>query len=333
MKSARIVWAVRLLMILAIAALPAVAAQAQQPIGLGEPGQARAQTAEEALATADAALAAASPETFGTSYITLSGEDFINFYTGEYNHSGSGALRWPVSGTTFITAQVPLPPGVTVTEIEYYVVDNNAASGTFYVYRSTPGTNTFSYLGGGNTTGASTAVATYPVTITPYVVDTTTRLVVGINTGVADGTIAIAGARVGYTGSPGTLIFLPVPDRFVDTRDGRGGKTGAFAVAESYDFTITGVAGRDGNVIPAGAKAVLGTVTAVSPTHGGLFKVLPGGTSPTLGTSTVNFNGGFNTASAYQVRLDSSGRVRGWFSSATPSAQAHLVVDVVGYYQ
>jgi hypothetical protein len=333
MKSARIAWAVRRLMILAIAALLAVAAQAQQPLRLGEQGQApRAETVEEALAAADAALAA-SPVTFGTSYVTLSGEDFINFYTGEYNHSGSGALRWPVSGSNFITAQVPLPPGVTVTEIEFYAVDNNAASGTFYVYRSTPGTNTFTFLASNTTAGASTAVATYPVTITPYVVDTTTRLIVGINTGVADGTIAIAGARVGYTGSPGTLVFLPTPDRFVDTRDGRGGKTGAFTVGESFDFTITGIAGRDGRVIPAGAQAVLGTVTAVSPTAGGLFKVLPGGTSPTVGTSTVNFNAGFNTASAYQVRLDSSGRVRGWFSSATPSAQAHLTVDVVGYYQ
>jgi 2-polyprenyl-3-methyl-5-hydroxy-6-metoxy-1,4-benzoquinol methylase len=332
MERTRITRAGRPLMILAVVALAAAGAQAQQPIGLGEPGQALA-TAQEVRAAADAALAAASPETFGTSYITLSGEDFINFYTGEYNHSGGGALRWPTSGTAFITAQVSLPVGVTVTEIEYYVVDNNAANGTFYVYLSTPGTNTFTYLGGGTTSGASTAVVTYPVTITPYVVDSTTRLVVGINTNVTDGTIAIAGARIGYTGSPGTLVFLPAPDRFVDTRIGQGGKTGAFTVGESYDFTITGVAGRDGNVIPAGAKAVLGTVTAVSPTGGGLFKILPGGTATTTGTSTVNFNAGFNTASAYQVRLDSSGRVRGWFSSATPSAQSQLLVDVVGYYK
>jgi hypothetical protein len=153
----------------------------------------------------------------------------------------------------------------------------------------------------------------------------------GINTSVADGTIAIAGARVGYTGAPGQLIMFPAPDRFVDTRTGRGGKSSKFVDGESHDFTITGVAGLDGNIIPVGATAILGNVVAVSPTQVGQFKILPGGTATTLGRASVNFNGGFNTGNGFTIRLDSLGRIRGFHTS--PGGTTDLVVDVVGYYQ
>ena len=288
MKNTRIAWADRWLMILAIAAFPAVvAAQNAQPSRTGDPGV----PVPPQERSAEIAPLIAGP-TFGTSYVTLGSTDFINLYTGTYEDSGSLTVRWPVTGTV-LGAQVNLPNGVTVTEIEFYVLDNNASYALLSAYLSTPATNGSFLLGDVATSGASVTVATYPVAITPYVVDSTTqRLFLSFYTPVADGTIAIAGARVGYTGAPGQLIMFPAPDRFVDTRTGRGGKSSKFVDGESYDFTISGVAGLDGNIIPAGATAVLGNVVAVSPTHNGQFKILPGGTSTTLGRASVNFNAG-----------------------------------------
>ena len=171
-------------------------------------------------------------------------------------------------------------------------------------------------------------------------VDTTSySYEVGTTFGACNTNLRLYGARVGYLGTSnsggndtpaGTLYYLPVGDRYADTRDGRGGKSSRFISGESYDYDVTGVAGRDGKVIPAGAKAVVGNVVAIDPTGEGLFKILPGGTSRTIGIATVNFLAGFTTANNFTVRLDSAGRLRAYF---TGSGTVDVVVDVIGYYK
>jgi len=328
MKTVRIAWTVRSVMILALAGVPVVAAAAasDQPVsGVAAKGAPSATESEVALAP--------STPTFGTTYITLEGADFKPFYTGEWNHDGTGSGAWSISAASFLTAQVHLPHGVTVSEIEYYVVDDSTDNASLSCYRAQPGTNApLLALATAYTSVQSPDVGTYVMSFTPYVVDATTqRLLLGINTGATDGTIAITGARVGYRGAPGQLILFPAPDRFVDTRDGRGGKNTKYVNGESFDHTITGVAGLDGNIIPAGAHGILGNVVAITPTQNGLFKILPGGTATTLGRASVNFNGGFNTGNAFTVRLDALGRIRGFHNS--PGGTTDLVVDVVGYYR
>ena len=231
-----------------------------------------------------------------------------------------------------MVAPVKIPNGVTVTELEFYVLDNNAsANADVYLVPTTPGTNSIGFVTA-STSGASPTVQTVNVPLMPFVFDSTTQaMMLGFITSVTDGTVAIAGARIGYTGAPGQLIMFPAPDRFVDTRTGRGGKSSKYVDGEAFDHTITGVAGLDGNIIPVGATAILGNVVAVNPTQLGLFKLLPGGTATTIGRASVNFNGGFNTGNAFTIRLDSAGRVRGYHVS--PGGTTDLIVDVVGYYK
>lgn len=155
----------------------------------------------------------------------------------------------------------------------------------------------------------------------------------------------------GFSGSPpapvfkpvggNPLQFLPVSDRFVDTRNvaglNRGGKNTPFNSNDFFDFQLTGVAGRDGQIIPTGAAAVVGNVTAVPvapvpPALGasGVFKILPGGTPTSTGTSTVNFNTNLVTANAFNSPLDATGRVRAAFLFGV--GQCDLLIDVVGYF-
>jgi len=336
MKRIRFTSTVRWLMILAIAAFPAVvAAQSAQPSPAGDRGELAPFQELSLTARAVGPLAATAP-TFGTTYVTVTAQEFFNFYNGTYENAGSGLLRWGVTGTgnLFMVAAVKIPNGVTVTELEFYVLDNNATvNATVYLFPPTPGINSTGGFGiNASTSGASATVQTLSVPFTPFVFDSTTQaLMIGFVTTAADASVAIAGARIGYTGAPGQLIMFPAPDRFVDTRTGRGGKSSKYVDGEAFDHTITGVAGLDGNIIPVGATAILGIVSAANPTQNGQFKILPGGTLTTLGRAVVLFNGGFNTTSAFTVRLDSLGRIRGFHSSA--GGTTDLVVDVVGYYR
>jgi hypothetical protein len=334
MKNTRIAWGARWPTILVIAAFPAmVAAQTGQPDPALGPGQLA--PPHERLLTTEAVPLAASAATFGTDYVTITGHSFFAYFTGVYNNASSETSRFPISGSTFYVAPIDLPNGVTVTEIEYYIVDQNAGSDPqLWLYQGTPGTAAFSVITNASpTTGSSPSAQTLVLPFTPFVHDKTIdKLTLGIVLPALDGTIRIAGARVGYTGAPGQLIMFPAPDRFVDTRDGRGGKNTKYVNGEAFDHTITGVAGLDGNIIPVGAKAILGNVLGVVPTQNGQFKILPGGTLTSLGRASVNFNAGINTGNAFTVRLDSLGRIRG-FHTSPAGGTTDLVVDVVGYYR
>ena len=278
------------------------------------------------------------PPTFGTIYKNYAGSDFQPFYNDTYNNAGVNALySLGTGGGFFYTTRLNLPQGATITEVEFYYIDNDpAAAITFYLYQWNPSVNTAAY-NSGLSTGASSAIQKFGLLFAPVVIDNTQysySIAANFGVGASGSNLQLLGARVGYRGPVGTLFYLPAPDRFVSTVDGRGGKSGPFVQNELFDYTLAGATGRDGNVIPVGAIAILGNVTAVSPTvAAGLFKILPGGTPTGTGTSTLNFNAGFNTANAFSVGLNPSGQLRAFYSSANASATSHLLVDVVGYYQ
>lgn len=137
------------------------------------------------------------------------------------------------------------------------------------------------------------------------------------------------------------LYYLTTPDRFLDTRDPAIGQQpanvlGPWPNGKDLDVTIVSTntttpehPGRDGRTIPSTAIAVVGNVTALPIGTGGLLKVLPGGTPRPTGTSTVNFNTGFNTANAFNAKLSSGGilRIQVWGTTS-----AHFIIDIVGYY-
>lgn len=129
----------------------------------------------------------------------------------------------------------------------------------------------------------------------------------------------------------GATHLLPVPDRYVDTRPAPlnlGGVLGPLMPGQDYHFPIAGATGRDGFVAPQTILAVVGNVTAISPTGpNGFIKVLPDLTPSNRGTSTLNFNSGVNTANSFNCALV-GGKLQITVFSAT---SVHIALDIVGY--
>lgn len=131
----------------------------------------------------------------------------------------------------------------------------------------------------------------------------------------------------------GTLHLLTASDRFVDTRGGAfGGVTGPLVSNTDYTFTIAGVPGRDGSVIPSGATTLVGSLVIIAPAFNGFAKLAPNNPAinlATQGSSTVNFNAGFNTATSFNVGLF-GGQVK--FRPFVGTGTLNLTIDIVGYY-
>ena len=88
----------------------------------------------------------------------------------------------------------------------------------------------------------------------------------------------------GYVPSGSPLVFLPTPDRFLDTRSGVGSSLGRVHAGTVLSVPI---AGRHG--VPVGAGTVVFNVTAVQPSRRGFLTVFPCG-QPIPETSTLNFD-------------------------------------------
>jgi serine protease len=120
--------------------------------------------------------------------------------------------------------------------------------------------------------------------------------------------------------------FTVVPCRLVDTRTPAGPRGGpALAAGATRTFDLAGACG-----IPSTARALALNVTVTGSTGAGNLRLhSPDELRP--GTSAVNFSGGQTRANNAQVRLGSAGAVSVFCSMA--SGSAHLVLDVVGYFE
>ena len=284
----------------------------------------------------------------GVQYITLPANEFQPFYDSTYNNTGMADVVYcvtPGTFSSFTAATIPLPNGAVIVSAEFEVIDNNAVAGIQpFLYQIDLTTNTFTPIGAvassGNAFASPSPLNLIATGLPSAPVDTTMfAYVAGVTFGACNANLGFIGARIGYIGPSnaggndmpaGTLYYLPVGDRFVDTRINLGGRSTPFVNGDTTDFVVTGVTGRDGKMIPVGATAVVGNVTAVLPTGNGFFRILPGGTPTTIGTSTVNFNAGFTTANNFTARLDGSGQLRAYFLGA---GAVDLLIDIVGYYR
>jgi hypothetical protein len=120
--------------------------------------------------------------------------------------------------------------------------------------------------------------------------------------------------------------FTVVPCRLVDTRNPAGPRGGpALAAGATRTFDLAGAC-----AIPSTAKALALNVTVTGSTGAGNLRLhSPDELRP--GTSTVNFTAGQTRANNAQVRLGSTGAVSVFCSMA--SGSAHVVLDVVGYFE
>lgn len=156
------------------------------------------------------------------------------------------------------------------------------------------------------------------------------------------------------------LVFLPYPDRWLDTYLGIGltggvsGRDTAWTPVEKqrYDVQIAGVegdkskkAGPNGTpsgetLLPNGIQAVFGTVTVQKGisaiTNAGLVKILPGGFADPVGkgTSTGVFRNNGDFFAPVFIKLNAAGQLSFTFINGTlfPSDQASkLQLDIVAY--
>jgi glucose/arabinose dehydrogenase len=112
-----------------------------------------------------------------------------------------------------------------------------------------------------------------------------------------------------------------VPCRLVDTRS----EGPALAAGSTRTFTATGTCD-----IPVGAKSVAVNLTVIGGSSGGSLRVWPAG-APTTTTSEIGFGAGQTRGNNALVTLSASG---GFSVFADfPTGTAHLVVDVVGWFQ
>ncbi len=121
---------------------------------------------------------------------------------------------------------------------------------------------------------------------------------------------------------PGSYFTVP-PCRVVDTRISGGG---ILSTGVSRNFPLTLSCG-----IPLSARAIAANVTVVAPTGSGFFTLYPGGTTPPA-TATLNFGAEQTRANNAIISLGTDGSVE-VLPFVTDGGQAHLVLDVAGYFE
>ncbi len=214
------------------------------------------------------------PNTPGTSYITYQGDAHFHSRDSATGWSGGSIGVLPVSAPAFFLAPVILPQGVTVTELVYSFLLNDANGVNLYftITNVSMGTATFPVLM--TYTTQSVSEQNVAPAFTPFTVDNTQKayfFYFGFQT--AGATQLLYGARVGWTLNPG-LITFPSGHRVWDgyaTPVSNGNVYGPItALTEVSTSGWTGLA----TGVPAGAKAAWCAVQAYSP---GVLTLFPDG--------------------------------------------------------
>ncbi len=122
--------------------------------------------------------------------------------------------------------------------------------------------------------------------------------------------------------SPGAYFTVP-PCRLIDTRLIVGGILSSLIPGNYLAEASCG--------IPLSARAIAANVTAIAPTGAGFFTLYPGGSAPPA-TATINFGAGQTRANNAVIALGPDGTI-GALPFISGSGQAHLVVDVSGYFE
>ncbi|MBV8520377.1 MAG: hypothetical protein JO197_23500 [Acidobacteria bacterium] len=177
------------------------------------------------------------------------------------------------------------------------------------------------YVGApGNTANRIPGVSGPSLTVTPGATTTYWVRVVG-QCGTANSTAATVTVTAGTAAaSTASKLYLVTPCRTLDTRAGS-----PLYPASTQLVTITGKCG-----VPAGAKAIVMNITAVTPASNGTLIAYPGTGEAPPGTSTVSYRTGRTRANNSIMRLSSDGRLAIYNSG--PSA-IHFLIDVTGYFQ
>jgi hypothetical protein len=133
--------------------------------------------------------------------------------------------------------------------------------------------------------------------------------------------------RLSDATSAGQLTLLATPVRYVDSRNGTGGATGAFAPGEVRQYNFTTL---QAGTIPAGATGIIGNIAAVSPNTTGNMQINTANSFPAGSAAVINFNPGQDIANHFASAISAAGLL---FVKANPNGgSVQLVIDIYGYY-
>ena len=135
----------------------------------------------------------------------------------------------------------------------------------------------------------------------------------------------------GYANAGGSINLLPRPIRLIDSRGNGAPITNdskRFAAGVPLEAQITGTV-ADGLSVPAGAKGILGNLTATQPLANGFALVWATGQTQPL-TSNINYSVATATPAIANYFI-SSISAAGKLNVMAAAASTHLLVDVFGF--
>jgi hypothetical protein len=142
------------------------------------------------------------------------------------------------------------------------------------------------------------------------------------------------GAAGGHS-QPGSLFFMPFSARIAarDVVNAGAPQLGTFSAANNFTtIQATGVTGLNGGqTIPAGAKAIVGSVTAGVASSAGRVKIFPSTvTNQGLGTANVAYSPSApNVFGFFATTLDNAGAFKVFVFDNFPGV---LAIDVFAYF-
>lgn len=148
----------------------------------------------------------------GVSYRTFSGISFQPTSSDLTYASIGGAIyatALPVGAFSF-SVDLDLPHGAQITEVVFFVIDNDATKNMSLNLRAyNPATDSFTSIASATTTGASSNLQTIVIPVNPpvQVDNTTTAYRLRVEPGVIGSAHLLRGARIGYIVAQ---VFLPM---------------------------------------------------------------------------------------------------------------------------
>ena len=244
----------------------------------------------------------------------------------------SDGLAYPSdSGVAFMEANLPLPVGSVIKQID--VFGHRLTAGTQNWYVQTYTTTTFGagatsslYLKALNGAAATDVQGTLPIPVGGITIDETATYAVYC-TSVSELSQGVYGVAVQYVPPSAELVVI-APKRVYDSRSGAKlaqGETRTVSVATGTDATP--------NVIPPGAAAIAYNLTITGTEKNfGFLSVAPGGVTPGEDPSSINWDHAEATQANGLVVGVNAAREIAVRCGGVPGAATHFLVDIVGYY-
>lgn len=259
-----------------------------------------------------------SPPQSGVHYEFRSYDDFEpGAFDDGKNFGGSGAYT-PNSTSAALTTTFDLPPGATLYDVEWYVLNTSGGTANCQLRIWSSGSG-LDFAGGVDTaitTNSKAVVAARSVVPTssngPF--PHGTRAVATCLT-TSDLKVQVNGVRLGYKSAPAATVLLPSPVRVVDSRTSGG----ALGNSDTRSISLA-------SYVPVGALGALFNLTVVGTVGAGYLRTYATGT-PIPTASSINWYAS-NLVLANQVTcaLTTARSV-----SLFCRSQTDFLIDLLGY--